>query len=341
MTKHNVIALDLAKLVIQIAKVSKHGELLFNKAQSPDKVREILANTAPSVVAFEGCGSAHYWGRLAQQYGHTACMMSPRKVKPYIGGQKNDANDAIGIAVAARQLHMTFSPIKTLEQQTIQSINTSRRFLDKTLTALNNHIRGILYEYGFTIPKGAKGLRVKITEWLGQENVALPDVIKTLIKSMWLQYTQTQMQLKEVNQQLEGLTQALEPCQRLQAIEGIGPKSACLLYAAIGNGQGFKNGRDAAVYAGVTPRQHSSGGKTVLLGITKQGDTTLRSTLFQGALSVIVRLKSDPVTEKQQWLLQLVKRVGTKRACIALVNKNIRTAWAMLKHNSEYQPVYL
>lgn len=162
MKKHTVISLDLAKTVIQIAKVSQHGEIEYNKAQSPDKIRATLAKSKPCIVAMEGCGSAQYWARYAQECGHEVRMMSPRKVKPYVAGQKNDANDAIGIAIASSQPTMTFAPIKTLEQQTIQSINTSRKFLDKTVTALSNHIRGIVYEYGQTIPKGVKGLKERM-----------------------------------------------------------------------------------------------------------------------------------------------------------------------------------
>lgn len=341
MNKHTVISLDLAKSVIQIAKISRHGEIEFNKAQSPDKIRKILAHSRPGIVAMEGCGSAQYWSRYAQEFGHEVRVMSPRKVKAFVNGQKNDANDAIGIAIASLQPNMTYAPIKTLEQQSIQSINTSRKFLDKSLTAINNHIRAVVYEYGQTIPKGLKGLRERMAELLSLDNSALSAPIKTLVQSMWQQYKQTQKQLREVTAQLEAFTKHIEPCQRLQKIEGIGPQSASLLYAAIGNGESFKNGRAAAVYVGVTPMQYSSGGKSVLLGITKQGDATLRATLYQGALSVVSKLKPEAITQKHQWLIDLVKRVGIKRACIALVNKNIRTAWALLKNNTEYQPVYL
>jgi len=341
MKNHTVIALDLAKTVIQIAKVSQHGEIEYNKAQSPDKIRKILANSKPCIVAMEGCGSATYWARFAQEHGHKAKIMSPRKVKAFVNGQKNDANDVIGIAIAAVQLTMTFSPIKTLDQQSIQSINSSRKFLDKSLTALNNHIRALVYEYGQTIPKGAKGLRERMAELLSPSNSVLTDAIKILVNSMWEQYQQTRQQLNEVTAQLDAFTKDIEPCRRLQQLEGVGPKSASLLYANIGNGEAFKNGRAASVHVGVTPMQYSSGGKSVLLGITKQGDATLRATMYQGALAVISALKPEATTTKHRWLLELVKRVGVKRACIALVNKNIRTAWAMLKNNTEYQPVYL
>lgn len=338
---HNVIALDLAKNVIQMASLSKHGVLKTNKAMSPDKIRATLANTAPCVVAMEGCGSAHYWGRFAQECGHQVRMMSPKKVKAFVPGQKTDANDALGIAIASKQPSMTFSAPKTVEQQSLKLINTSRKHLDKLRTASNNHIRAIAYEFGQTIPRGQKGLRTRLAELLSADHPALPDSIKASLSIMWEHYQHTDQQLTVLNKQLDTLTKQSEPCQRLQALEGIGPKSSSLLVATLGDGSDFKNGREAAVRVGVTPKQHSSGGKTVLLGITKHGDATLRATLYQGALSVISQLKPEATTTKHQWLLDLVRRVGIKRACIALVNKNIRTAWAMLRYNTEYQPVYL
>jgi transposase len=337
----NVISLDLAKNVIQIAHISKHGELLFNRAASPKKVKEILAKAKPAIVAMEGCGSCQYWARLAQSHGHEARIMQARKVKPYVSGQKTDANDAIGIAIAATQLSMRFCPVKTVEQSTLQAINTSRRHLDSSLTALNNHIRAMAYEFGVAFSKGQKGLREGVCKLLDVDSSPLPVPLQNSLTSLWQHYQDTRKRLAEVETQLLALTRQLEPCQRLKKLEGVGDKCAALLYAALGNGAEFKNGRAAAVYVGVTPKQHSSGGKTVLLGITKQGDKTLRAALYQGALSVISKLSNQPVTEKQRWLISLVNRAGIKRACIALVNKTIRTAWAMLRYNSEYQVALL
>lgn len=341
MIKNTVIALDLAKSIIQVAEISPDAEVRYNKAMSPDKVRKVLAKSKACIVALEGCGSAQYWARYAEECGHEVRMMSPRRVKAFIPGQKNDHNDAIGIGIASQQLGMHFCTVKTLEQQTIQSLNSSRRFLVKSETALNNHIRALIYEYGLTVPRGAKGLATRMAELLAPECQKLSPAIQTVLRTLWTQFQHTKKQLTEVTKQLDSLTLALEPCKRLQSLEGVGPKSASLLYAAIGNGKSFKNGREAAVNAGVTPKQYSSGGKSVLLGITKCGDTSLRSTMYQGALSYITKLKDDPKTEKQKWLIDLVRRAGLRRTCIALVNKNIRTAWAMLKYKTEYQPTCL
>jgi len=134
----------------------------------------------------------------------------------------------------------------------------------------------------------------------------------------------------------------LEPCKRLMALEGIGEVCASMLYASIGDGREFKNGRQASVYIGLTPKQYSSGGKIIMLGIDKRGgNKPLRAALYQGALSVISRLPSEPRTAKEAWLLKLVERVGVKRACIALANKTVRTAWALLATGKSYEPVLL
>ena len=341
MSKHTVISLDLAKRVIQVAKISCAGELLFNKTMSPNKLREFLAKQKPSLVVMEGCGSCHYWARLTESCGHQAKIIAPKAVKPYVSGQKTDANDAIGIAVASQQLGMTFCPIKNIEQQTLQSVETSRKFLDKSKTALSNHIRGLLYEFGIVVKLGEKGLRESVSQHIDPDNVALPIILKQVVTHLWDHYIATVTQLKHLSQLLSCLVKQHEPARRLMALEGVGEKSAAGLIASLGDGSAHKNGRHAAVYVGATPKQHSSGGKVRMTGICKRGDYSLRSTLYIGALSVISRLPVEPKTLKQAWLIQLVRRVGIKRACIALVNKTVRTAWAMLRHGSEYQPMTL
>jgi transposase len=341
MSKHTVISLDLAKRVIQVAKISRAGELLFNKTMSPDKLREFLAKQKSSLVVMEGCGSCHYWARFSNTCGHKAKIIAPKAVKPYVSGQKTDANDAIGIAVASQQLGMSFCPIKSVEQQTLLSVDTSRKFLDKSKTALNNHLRGLFYEFGIVVNLGEKGLRESVTYHLDSDSTALPSILKQTIIHLWEHYLTTVAQLKKLSQLLSNLVKQHEPSRRLMALEGVGEISAAGLIASLGDGSAYKNGRNAAVYVGATPKQHSSGGKVKMIGISKNGNYSLRSTLYIGALSVISRLPAEPKTQKQAWLIKLVQRAGVKRACIALVNKTVRTAWAMLKHGSEYQPVML
>ena len=339
MNDFNVIGIDLAKTVLQI---SKHGELLMNKAVSPSKLKPLLANSSPSTVAMEGCGSGHYWARLAQQYGHKVRIMNPRKVKAYLQGHKTDANDALAIAIAATQCGMVFSQVKSEEQQSLQTLESSRKFLDKELTALGNHLRAYLYEYGITTGRGKKCLREKLVSVLDSSDSELPQCLKHTLQLLWERYQTTQSQLKEATKHKAALVKQLEPCQRLLDLEGVGAVCAPMLYAKIGDGSGFKSGRHASVYIGVTPKQYSSGGKTHMIGITKNGgDKALRAALFQGAFSVIHKLPEVPQTAKQAWLQALVQRVGVKRACIALANKTVRTAWALLSTGKKYEPVLL
>jgi len=342
MQNSNVIGIDLAKNVMQACKIDKHGELTSNKAISPNKLKELLAKSSSSIVAMEGCGACHYWARLAQKHGHDVRIISPKKVKAFLQGHKTDANDALAIAIAATQYGMIFSQIKDEEQQSLQTLETSRKYLDKEFTALNNHIRAYLYEYGIIMNRGRKSLRETMIIVLDDADTRLPQCLKNTLQLLWERYKLTVAQLKEAEKFRAALVHQLEPCKRLMDLEGIGNVCAAMLYTSIGDGKEFKNGRQASVYIGLTPKQHSSGGKTYMRGIDKQGgNKVLRAALYQGALSVISRLPSEPQTVKQAWLLELVKRAGVKRACIALANKTVRTAWALLATGKSYEPVLL
>ncbi len=334
--------IDLAKNVIQVCKIDKHGELISNKAISPNKLKALLAKSIPSIVAMEGCGSCHYWARLAQKYGHDVRVISPGKVKAFLQGHKTDTNDALAVAIASTQFGMIFSQIKEEEQQSLQTLETSRKFLEKELTALNNHIRAYLYEYGITMNRGRKSLRETMAIVLDELDTRLPLCLKNTLKLLWERYQLTVVQLKETEKYRAALVKQLEPCNRLMDLEGIGVVCAAMLYASMGDGREFKNGRQASVYIGLTPKQHSSGGKVYMMGIDKKGgNKALRAALYQGALSVVSRLPSEPRTVKEAWLLKLVERAGVKRTCIALANKTVRTAWALLATGKSYEPVLL
>ena len=295
MNDSNLIGIDLAKNVIQVCKINRDGELISNKAISPKKLRELLAKSTPSIVAMEGCGGCHYWARLAESYGHEARIISPKKVKGYLQGQKTDANDAIAIAVAAKQVGMRFSQIKEEIQQSLQTLDTSRRFLIRDLTALGNHIRAYLYEYGITVNKGRKSLGEAIPIVLDDNDTRLPQCLRSTLSLLWERYIITESQLKVAEKSKAALVKQLEPCKRLLDLESVGNVCAAMLYATLGDGSEFKNGRDASVYVGLTPKQHSSGGKTYMIGIDKRGgNKELRAALYQGALSMISSLKTEP-----------------------------------------------
>jgi len=190
--------------------------------------------------------------------------------------------------------------------------------------------------------KGRKGLRETVALVLDVLDTRLPLCLKGTLELLWERYKFTDAQLKDIKKTKAALVKQIEPCNRLMALEGIGDVCASMLYASIGDGREFKNGRQASAYIGLTPKQHSSGGKTYMRGIDKMGgNRELRAALYQGALSVILRLPDEPRTVKQAWLLELVKRSGVKRACIALANKTVRSAWALLATGKAYEPVLL
>ncbi len=339
MTNRNLIAIDLAKDVFQICRVSKQGKTLSNKPVSRKKLKELLINSPPSIVAFEACGSSHYWGRYASEHGHEVRMLPAKAVKAFRQGHKTDETDAQAIAIAAQHQPIRSCALMNIEQQTLQSFETSRRYISKQCRALSNHIRAIAYEYGLTIPKGNGQLFKRVAIILEEAENGFPHALRATFHSLCEQLKVQQALLKMIEKEKNQFVKCIEPCQRLIALEGVGPVGASMLYSCIGKGEMFKNGRNASTYLGVTPKQHSSGGKTILVGIDKKGgNKMLRAVLYQGALSVISRLPEKPLTVKQEWLIQLVKRVGVKRACIALANKTVRTAWALLSSGEAYSP---
>lgn len=337
MLKFNVIGIDLAKNVLQICVISKYGELVSNKIVGRQKLKEILAKSSPSIVGIEGCGSSHYWGRLAESFGHDVRIISPKKVKGFLEGHKTDANDALAIANASLQIGLKFSKPKSEEQQSLQTLETSRLYLSRSITSLGNHIRAMLYEYGITSARGLLGLRTAVQKTL-DEPTLIPACLITTLHQLWEQYLNLKIEFTKLEKEKNALVRQLKPSKNLMALEGVAEVCSGMLYSTIGDGKQFKNGRQAAAFVGVTPKQHSSGGKTVMTGIIKHGGVKeLRCALYQGAMSIVTHLPDEPKTVKQAWLIQLVKRVGIKRTCIALANKTVRTAWAMLRYETQYQ----
>ena len=174
----------------------------------------------------------------------------------------------------------------------------------------------------------------------GDTETKLPTCLKSTLRILWDRYKDTELEISKLEKTRNSLVRQLEPCKRLTQLDGVGDVCAAKLYASLGDGSGFKNGRAASVYVGVTPKQHSSGGKTHMMGINKHGgDKELRAALYQGALAVITRLPAEPKTQKQAWLIALVQRAGIKKTCIALANKTVRTAWILLSSGQDYKPV--
>lgn len=257
-------------------------------------------------------------------------------------GHKTDHNDALAIANAAIQIGIKYSRPKSLEQQSMHSLESSRRFLSRSVVSLGQHIRGTMLGYGVANPRGEKGLKASVQTALDGET-SIPANVVSVLSMLWNQYKELKAQLIAFEKEKNALTRQIEPCQRLMEIEGVGETTAAMLYITLGDGKQFKNGRQASAFVGLTPKQHSSGGKVFMIGIDKCGGGVkeLRSLLYLGAMSYVGRLPEKPKTQKDAWLRSIIERIGFKKACIALANKVVRTAWAMLRYETEYKPALL
>lgn len=343
MAKLNVIAIDLAKNKFQVCKVAPDGTVIYNKMVSRSQLKKLLVTERKSLVAMESCGGAHHWARYAKQEGHQVKVMSARKVKPFLQGQKTDKNDAEAIAIAALQPQVKACRLLTVEDQCQQGIVRIRDLLVKQKTACAKQLRDLLLEFDNPIAKGDAALIRAVPEILEDaENQLLGD-FRAVLHEQWEHLKALLERIAKVEQRMLRQINGDEDCQRLQALEGIGPINSIGLKITLSNTEHFRNSRDASACIGATPVQHSSGGKETIGSISKiSGHKMLRSTLYEGSMAVIRYLdKREARTVKEQWLKQLIARRGKKVAAIALVNKNIRTAYAMLKNGTEYQPVML
>ena len=337
MNKLNVIGVDLAKNVIQVSVLSPSNRELRNSALTRRKFTEFLGRQRSSLVAFEACATSHYWARVAQRYGHEVKIIPAKAVFPFRQGHKTDENDALAVAEAARRPNVKLAPLKTVEQQGMQAVQRSRELLVHERVSLSNHLRGLLMEFGIVIPQGFASLYRQLPEILEDGENELPDLYRPTLNLLYRRLCALRNDLEQLNGEIETLVRQNPMCQRLTELEGVGPISSVLLYATLGTGEAFVNGRQFSAYLGLTPKQFSSGGKVNLVGISKRvANKRLRAVLIQGARAYVYHMK-EPKTTKDRWLWAIIQRSGHRRAAVALANKNVRTAWAMLTQNTDYQ----
>lgn len=339
MNKLNVIAIDLAKIVFQVAVLNRHQKVLCNKTLRSTILPAYLARQPKSLVAIEACGRAHHWARIAQSLGHDVVILPARIVSAFRQGHKTDSNDALAIALSACQPSIKAVAPMSLEQQSLQTDQRIAQHASDGKTATGNMIRGLLAEFGLEIAKGDAHLKRAIPLLLEDAENGLPLLVRESLHQAWELWQFQAEQCQQLDKLLSRRAASSEVCRRLMALEGVGPKNAIGLAITLGCTQHFKNGRNAAACIGVTPKQHSSGGKVKIGHIGKYcGNQRLRSSLITGAHSVIQALeKRPPRNEKERWLQALIARRGKGRAAVALANKTVRTAWAMLHHNEPYK----
>ena len=337
--KITTVGIDIAKSVFQIHAVDENGKVVVKKQFKRNQVISFFTNLEPCLVGMEACSGAHYWARKLEQLGHTAKLMAPQFVKPYVKTNKNDAADAEAICEAVARPNMRFVSIKNGEQQALLSVHRARQGFVKARTAQANQIRGLLAEYGILIPQGIRHISKRLPEILENGENDLPGVFRQLLQRLGKHLKELGRQVDELEAQIQIWHRENVASQKLAQIPGIGPITASALVATIGDAKCFKNGRQLAAWMGLVPRQHSSGGKPTLLGISKRGDAYLRTLLIHGTRAVIRVAETKPNYERS-WLGQLIERRSKNVAAVALANKNARTVWALLAHDRNYESGY-
>jgi transposase len=324
--KITAIGIDLAKNVFQVHGVDAHGKTVLKKQLKRDQMGTFFTNLAPCLIGMEACGSAHYWARKLQAQGHTVKLMAPQFVKPYVKTNKHDAADAEAICEAVTRPTMRFVPIKNVDQQAILALHRARQGMVQARTAQANQIRGLLSEFGLILPQGIAHLYQRVPVLLDEAQEELPGVFRELVQRLLDHLKELDRQVGEMEVQIQAWHRANDWSRKLEKIPGIGPITASALVASIGDAKNFANGRQLAAWLGLVPRQHSSGGKTNLLGISKRGDTYLRTLLIHGARAVIRH--AERKLDAQGWLPKLMGRRHKNVAAVALANKNARIVWA-------------
>jgi transposase len=334
--KITTVGLDLAKSVFHVVCFDEHSKEVKKRVLRRNQVRMFFAQLPPCKVGMEACASSHYWGRELRALGHEVKLIPAQHVKPYLLGNKNDFNDARAIAEALTRPQIRGVAIKTTEQQDIQATHRMRSQCLRDRTALCNSVRGLLAEYGVVLGKGVTTMRKSIHGLLEDAENGLSLTFRHLL-------AKSHERLLELDEHIDFYTKELviqsrqdDACQRLQEIPGYGPITASAFYSVVGNGQAYSCGRDVSASIGVVPRQHSTGGKNVLLGISKRGDGYLRSLLINGARAVVIHA-SNRKDRLSQWINRIVAERGKNKAAVAVANKMARIGWAILRHNAHYQ----
>lgn len=333
------VGLDVAKRVFQVHGVDAHGQVVVRKQLRRKEVVGYFTQLPACAIGMEAGSSSHYWARRLQGLGHRVKLMAPQFVRPYVKTNKNDARDAEAICEAVTRPSMRFVPIKTAEQQAILSLHRARQGFVKARTAQANQLRSLLAEFGIVLPQGIHVLLRQVPAIVSDAENGLLESVRNLFSRLLGHVKELDRHVSELEQQILQWHKSNEQSRKLEEVPGIGPITASALVATIGNAKAFQHGRQLAAWIGLVPRQHSSGGKTRLHGISKRGDIYLRTLLIHGARSVlrVAARHTDPTT---RWLKGVQARRNANIAAVALANKHARVVWALLAHDREYQADY-
>jgi transposase len=331
----STVGIDLAKKIFHLVGTDTTGKIVWRKRLTRNALVPFMAQLPPVTIGMEACGGAHYWARQFYQQGHQVKLMAPQLVKPYVKSNKNDRRDAEAIAEAVTRPTMRVVPLKDVDQQDIQALHRVRERLIGERTALINEVHGLMNEYGIVIPKGVSKFRQAVVEKLESEQDKLTPLSQEMFWRLVKEFATLEEQIAAYQEKLDTLAKTHPESQRLMTIPGIGPITATALIAAVGDVGVCKNGRQFAAWLGLVPKQHSTGGQTRLLGISKRGDSSVRKLFIHGARATL-RWVGLQTNSRSQWIRGLLKRRGWNRTAVAVANKHARIVWALLSRGGAY-----
>jgi transposase len=331
-----IVGIDLGKTWFYLVACNQAGRPVKRQRLNRRQLTHFVANLPQCLIGMEACPGSQHFARAFQQHGHEVRLMAPQFIKPYLKGQKNDFNDAEAIAEAVSRPTMRFVAVKTNEQLDLQAVHRIRTRLVSERTAVINQMRGFMIEYGLAVKEGRLALRREIPRILEDAGNGLSPRMRQLIAQQCEHWNAIETQIVEVTREIEAIARSHEDCRRLVTVPGIGPLVATALVAAVGNGAMFSKGRELAAWLGLVPRQHSTGGKPTLLGISKRGNRYVRILLIHGARSCLQHLKRGQ-HQIGSWMTQLEQRAHKNKVAVALANKIARIAWAILARREVYR----
>lgn len=340
MENPTTIAVDLSKNVFEIA-VERDGRICERKRLNRRQMVEFFSQCEGATVVMEACGSSHYWGRKLKSLGHDVRLLPPQHVKPYVLGNKTDRRDAEAILSARHRESIVPVPVKSIEQQTVVFLHRLRAAWMKTRTSRLNLLRGILRELGVTIPEGASRVLPAVSAALSDPSAPVPEVLHPELMSAMAEVRELDERIEGVKRQLEAVAGTVPMVERLETIPGVGLLNATALAAMVGDFSRFGTGRRFASSLGLTPKEHSSGGRRRLGAISKRGDTYLRTLLIGGARSVLLSAHRTKRPHRlHEWALDVERRRGRNRAAVAVANKLARIIWAVSTRGVPFKPQF-
>jgi transposase len=332
------IGIDIGKNTFHLVGFDQRGAIILQQKVSRSQLERRVANIPRCLIGMEACSGSHHIGRQLAEIGHDVRLIPAQYVKPFLKGHKNDYRDAEAIAEAVQRPTMHFVTIKTPEQMDLLALHRVRSRLVGRRTGVINQIRGFLIERGITVRQGPMPLRKALSEILSSDTGALSPRMVGLIADLAQDWRRLDERIAAVSAEIEAVAEQDHSCQRLMTVPGVGPIISSAVVAAIGNGTGFKQGRDFGAWLGLVPKQESTGDRTILGKISKRGNKYLRTLFVQAAHVVLERRPSAAMRGLWPWAEQASKRLHRNMLAIALANKLARIAWAVLARGGTYQP---